>query len=230
MYIIIVGAGDIGSPLLELATREKHDVVVIERDEAVADEVAQNYDCLVLNTDATTMEALQEAGGEQADAIISTTESDATNIMVMFLAQELGIPSQVSVVHDPEHMSLFRRLGVNVLENPERLIAEYLYRAVQRPSVEDFMHLSGDAEIFEITVGEGGRLAGRTLAAADEEGVLPDDVRIVAVERDQSVVVPQGDTEIQEGDLVTVFSKRGFDPDLIETIAGESTTAVASEH
>lgn len=224
MYIIIVGAGDIGTPLLELASRENHDVVVIEKDETAANRVAQNYDCLVLHTDATTMDALEEAGGDQADAIISTTESDATNIMVMLLSQELEIPSQVSVVHNTEHMDLFRRLGVNVLENPERLIAEYLYRAVQRPSIKDFMHLSGDSEIFEITVADASPISGRSLVSADEEGVLPDDVRVVAIERNHSVLLPQGNTEIQAGDLVTVFSKRGFDPDIIEVFTGDGVS------
>jgi trk system potassium uptake protein TrkA len=225
MYILIVGAGDIGGPLLDLATREHHEVVVIERDEAVAQEIAGAHDCLVLNRDATTMEALEEADAGRADAIISTTDQDATNVMVMLLAQELEVPSQVSVVHDAEHMDLFRQLGVNVLENPEQLIAEYLYRAVQRPSIKDFMHLSGDAEIFEITVSEDGSIAGQTLASADEAGAIPDDVRIVAIERGRSVLLPQGDTEIQSGDLVTVFSKHGFVPDLIERFAGERVSA-----
>jgi trk system potassium uptake protein TrkA len=227
MYVIIVGAGDIGSQLLELATRESHDVVVIEKDETTATDVSRNYDCLVLNTDATTMDALEEAGGDRADAIISTTESDATNIMVMLLAQELEISSQVSIVHNPEHMKLFRQLGVNALENPEHLIAEYLYRAVQRPSVEDFMHLSGDAEVFEITVGESSPIADRSLATADEADILPDDVRVVAVERNQSVLLPQGDTEIRAGDLVTVFSKRGFDSDIIDVFVGEEASVSA---
>lgn len=229
MYIVIVGAGDIGSQLLELATRETHDVVVIEKDEAVATETARNYDCLVLNRDATTIDALKEAGGRQADAIISTTESDATNIMVMLLAEELDIPSQVSVVHNPEHMSLFRQLNVNVLENPEHLIAEYLYRAVQRPSIKDFMHLSDSAEIFEITVGEDSPMTARTLASADEADVLPNDVRVVAIERDQSVLLPQGDTEIRAGDLVTVFSKRGFDSEIIDVFVGDDASVTATE-
>ncbi|MFB6202527.1 MAG: NAD-binding protein, partial [Halorhabdus sp.] len=32
MYIIIVGAGDIGTPLIDIATRSGNEVVVIERD------------------------------------------------------------------------------------------------------------------------------------------------------------------------------------------------------
>lgn len=226
MYLIIVGAGDIETQLLELTTSEAHNVVVIDKDETAAERAGHNYDCLVLNADATTMDTLNEAGADQADAIISTTESDATNIMVMLLAQEMGIPSQVSVVHNPEHLSLFRQLGVNVLENPESLIAEYLLRAVQRPSITDFMHLADGAEIFEITVAEDGSIAGQSLATAKDSGVLPDDVLIVAIERNQSIILPTGETTIESGDLVTVFSKRGFDPEIIEVFAGSQATQV----
>ncbi|WP_435181806.1 potassium channel family protein [Halorussus sp. AFM4] len=225
MYIIIVGAGDIGAQLLDLVTREPNDVVVVESDEATANEVAQRHDCLVLNADATSMETLEEAGADRADAIVSTTDDDATNVMVMLLAREFGVPSQVSVVQNPEHMRLFRELEVTVLENPEHLIAEYLFRAVQRPSVEDFMHLAGGAEVFEITVGGDGPIAGRTLRDADEADVLPDDVRVVAIERDESALLPRGDTEVREGDLVTVFSKRGFAPEILGAFTGANREA-----
>ncbi|WP_227353852.1 potassium channel family protein [Haladaptatus salinisoli] len=221
MYLIIVGAGSIGSQLIKLATEQSNDVVVIEKDSNVAERAASTYDCLVINADATIMETLEEAGGDQADAIISTTDEDAINIMVMLLAQELDIPSLVSVVHNPEHMQVFRQIGVNVLENPQHLIAEYLYRAVQRPSVKDFMHLGDNAEVFEITATKGSEIVGTTLREADERGLLGDDVLIVAIQRGQSVITPRGETEIRTGDLVTVFSKRGFAPDVMELFTGD---------
>ncbi|WP_148417045.1 TrkA family potassium uptake protein, partial [Haloferax sp. KTX1] len=108
MYIITVGAGDIGTPLIEIATGTGNEVVVIERDAARADEVASEFDCMVLNADATVKETLEDAGADRADAIITTTDQDATNVMVSLLAQELDIPAIVSVVHNPEHMNLFK--------------------------------------------------------------------------------------------------------------------------
>lgn len=222
MYVIVVGAGAIGSQVIELAIEGGNEVVVIEKNSEVANVAASQYDCLVLNADATIAENLEDAGAGQADAIISTTDVDATNIMVMLLAQEIGIPTLVSVVHTPEHMSVFRKIGVNVLENPQRLIAEYLYRAVQRPAVEDFMHLAGGAEIFEVTVTETAPIAGRTLQEADTAGLLGEDVLVVAVERGHTTVTPKGGTEIRPGDVVTVFSRRGFAPDVMATFTDET--------
>ena len=90
MYIVIVGAGDIGTPLIEIATRGGNEVVVVERHEGRAEEAASRFDCLVLNADATVKDTLVDAGADRADAVISTTDQDATNIMVCLLAQEFG--------------------------------------------------------------------------------------------------------------------------------------------
>ncbi|PSP55209.1 TrkA family potassium uptake protein [Halobacteriales archaeon QS_1_67_19] len=214
MYIVIVGAGSIGSPLIEIATAGGNEVVVIERHEQRAERAASEYDCLVINDDATTKETLLDAGADRADALISTTDQDATNIMVSLLANELDVPNVVSVVHDAEHMDLFARIGVNTMENPQRLIAEHLYRGAKRPSIVDYMRIGDEAEVFEIRVGEDAAIADKTIQEAAAEGLLSDEVLIVAVERngDDRPITPRGNTEIHVGDLVTVYSGEGATP------------------
>ena len=183
MYAIVVGAGDIGTPLIDIATRSGNDVVVIEHNAERAEEAADEFDCLVLNDNATTKDALEGAGAERADALISTTEADATNFMVCLIAQELDIPEIVSVVHNPEHMSIFEQIGVNTMENPQRLIAEH------------------------------------TLVDSNEEGLLYDNMLVVAIERngaenpEAEPATPRGDTRIEVGDLLTVYSATGATPE-----------------
>ena len=218
MYIVIVGAGDTGRPLIEIATKGGNEVVVIERDSDRAEKASREFDCLVINDDATSKETLRDAGIDRADALISTTDQDATNIMVSLLAQELDVPDIVSVVNDPEHMNLYRQIGVNTMENPQRLIAEYLYRAVRRPSIVDFMRIGDEAEVFEITVQESAPIAGKTLMEANEDGLLGDEMLIVAIERDGEghPITPRGNTRIETGDLVTVYSGMGTTPDVTD--------------
>jgi threonine dehydrogenase-like Zn-dependent dehydrogenase len=62
MYIVIVGAGNIGSPLIEIATVGGNEVVVIERDEEKVERAADTYDCLVIDDGATVKETLLDAG------------------------------------------------------------------------------------------------------------------------------------------------------------------------
>jgi len=218
MYIVIVGAGDIGTPLLEIATRGGNEVVVIERNEGRAERAATNFDCLVIQDDATAMSTLEDAGADRADALISTTDADATNIMVCLLAQELSAPNIVSVVHNPEHMNLFEQIGVNTMQNPQRLIAEYLYRAVSQPSIVDYMHVGDRAEVFETEVRENAPISGLTLSEANQEGLVGDDVLVLAVEREgsHSPVTPRGNTRIEAGDLITIYSQVGATLDVTD--------------
>ncbi|ERG91808.1 MAG: K+ transport system, NAD-binding component, partial [Haloquadratum walsbyi J07HQW1] len=87
MYLVVVGAGDIGTPLIEIATRGGNEVVVIEHDDERAEHAATDHDCLVINDDATVKDTLVDAGADRADALISTTDQDAVNIMVCLLAK-----------------------------------------------------------------------------------------------------------------------------------------------
>ncbi|ERH12435.1 MAG: K+ transport system, NAD-binding component [halophilic archaeon J07HB67] len=218
MYIIIVGAGDIGSPLIDISTRSGDEVVVIERDQTRADEVAQEYDCLVLHADATSKDTLADADAGRADAVISTTEQDATNVMVCLLAEEFGVPTVTAVVHNPEHRGLFQKIGVNTIENPQELLADHLYRAVARPAIVDYMRIGKRAEVFEITVTDTAPVAGKTLTQIGEDGSLNDDVLIVAVEREgvDRPLTPRGNTRIEAGDTLTVYSATGADPELTD--------------
>lgn len=217
MYVIIVGAGDIGTPLVDIATRSGNEVVVIERDEERASQTAEEYDCLVLNTDATTKGSLIDAGADRADALISTTNRDATNIMVCLLATELALPGVVSVVHNPDHMGIFERIGVNTIENPQRLIAEYLYRTVKRPTIVDYMRVGERAEVFEIDVAPEAPIAGKTLQEAGDS-LLGDDVLIVAIERDSESdpITPRGNTRVHSGDRLTIYSGTGATPEVTD--------------
>ncbi len=172
----------------------------------------------MLNVDATTKDTLEDADAEQAHALISTTDQDATNVMTCLLAKEFEIPAILSVVHNPEHMGLFEQIGVNTIENPQQLIAEYLSRAMTRPAIVDYMCIGKDAEVFEITVTEEAPIVGKTLQQATQAGLITDEMLVVATERDghDHPITPRGNTTIKKGDLLTVYSGVGADPEITD--------------
>ncbi|MFB6150709.1 MAG: winged helix-turn-helix transcriptional regulator [Haloarculaceae archaeon] len=81
----------------------------------------------------------------------------------------------------------------------------------EKPSITDFMDLAGDAEVVELTVRENAAIAGMSLREANTEGLLDDELLVVAIERDGEVVTPHGETVVRAGDLVTLFVRAGFD-------------------
>lgn len=209
MYVIIVGAGRTGSTVIDLATKDEHEVVVIEQDTEVAEEVSSTYDCMVINADAASKEILLEAGIEEADALISTTESDSVNLKITMFGKQYGVETLVSSVNDPDDIELFEDLGVNIVESPHRLNGQYLYRAVQHPEIQDFMAVAGDAEIFEATVEPDAPIDGLSLIDADKEDLLPNETIIVAIVHNEELLIPDGATEIKAGDIVTIFARNG---------------------
>lgn len=205
MYIIVVGGGKTGTALVDLAVADGNDVVAIEIDQEKASRLSEQYDCLVLNEDATTNGTLREAGVDRADAVISTTNVDAVNIMTMLLAQEHGVANLLSVVHEPQHLPVFEKIGVNVIENPQRLVAENLYNAVQYPRVGDFVEITDETDLLELTVDEGVPVAGLSLAEAKQSGALPAGVLVVAVESSEGLRPPDGSTRLDVGAVVDVL-------------------------
>jgi len=220
MYMIIVGAGSIGTSLIDLSVKEKNNVVVIDSSPDRGREISSRYDVTVLTGNATSSETLREAGSERADALIVTTSDDAVNLMVVSIAADLGISSIVSVVNDEEHADFFRKLGANVMENPEDVVAHHLYNAVKRPSVQDFAMLPQDAQIFRLQVASESPLIDRSVSDAVKREIIPASMRILAVDRGGKQSIPSDDVVVEENDLLTLFSLEPVGDELIEKLTG----------
>lgn len=88
--------------------------------------------------------------------------------------------------------------------------------------------LAGEAKVIDVTVADGAHATGETIQALSERGLLREGLLIVAIERDGEVLMPNGETTIQEGDLLTVLSQHGDAQELVEVFTGptEGTEAV----
>jgi trk system potassium uptake protein TrkA len=203
VYLIIVGLGGIGKNLVEIATKDKNDVVVIDEDEKRCKEIATQYDVLTIVGDATQKSTLEEANAQRANALIATTSDDAANLMMALTAKELGTKNTIAVVNQEEHVDMFKKADVSMLENPDMTVARHLYLSAKRPRIKDFITIGrGKAEIFEVVVTENSRAVGKQLSELNiKKGI------VVAIERNSDIILPTGEAIIEAGDLVTIFAK-----------------------
>lgn len=208
MHIIIVGSGRTGKHVIESAISDKQDVYVIEKDQETANWVATNYDCVVINADATNPETLKEAKAEQADAIIVTTNDDAINALVILLAKKLGIKRLITSVNNDDLLPVFEQLGIDTVESPHRLNGKYLYRAMQGPNVKEFLDLGDGFELLEMIVEKNSRIANKYIKQLTKEKIFPQDSLVVLVKRNNQVIVPEGETRIFVNDILVVLSKK----------------------
>jgi trk/ktr system potassium uptake protein len=207
MRIIIVGLGGIGQNLVRIAVSEKHNVVAIDNNPKKCSDIVTRFDMISVNGDATSAAILDEAGLSEADVVIATTSSDAVNLMVMLQARDRGIKNLRAIVNEPEHAEIFQKEGITIHKNPAAIVAGDIYNNMLRPGINDFVMLgAGKAEIVDIIIKEGAKSAGKSI----KDIGLPNNVLVIAIERGDDVIIPDGNTVILPGDSVFVFIRKNI--------------------
>lgn len=88
----------------------------------------------------------------------------------------------------------------------------------------DFINLAGDSEVTEVTVRTNAPITGLTLQEAGQQGLLDEDILIITIERDGTVLTPHGETEIWADDVVTVFAQTGIKDETLDAFLGNKTS------
>ena len=221
MHIIIVGSGRTGKHVIESAINDNHDVFVIEKSKEAAEAMALKYDCIVINADATNIDALKEAKAEKADALIVTTNDDAVNSLVILLAKQLGVKRLVSSVNNEDHLPVFETLGIDTVESPYRLNGKYLYRAVQGPNVKEFLDLGDGYEVLELIVEQNSKVANKFIKELNKERILPSDTRIILIKRNNQIIIPDGESRVFINDIVVILTNKNKVSEVSKIVGNE---------
>jgi trk system potassium uptake protein TrkA len=205
MNILIAGGGSVGRFIAEQLVGSSHTVTILDNDPGVVGRYEGTIEGVGwIRGDACDIDSLQRAGLETADVVAAVTGDDEDNLVVSLLAkQEFAVPRVVSRVNNPKNEWMFNETwGVDVSVSTPHLITGLVQEAV---SVGSFVRLlsfeGGRAKLAEVTLAEGS-------PAADKEIVelgFPRDATVVAILRDEKVVVPRGDTILRLGDEVMVL-------------------------
>jgi trk system potassium uptake protein TrkA len=154
--------------------------------------------------DACDTDLLRRAGLERADVVAAVTGDDEDNLVVSLIArQEFGVPRVVARVNNPKNEWMFDQTwGVDVAVSTPHLITGLVQEAV---TVGSFVRLlsfeGGRAKLAEVTLAHDSPALDREIA----ELGFPRDATVVAILRDEKVVVPRGETILREGDEVMVL-------------------------
>jgi len=81
--------------------------------------------------------------------------------------------------------------------------------------------LAGDADVVEVLVGEEAPIVGKTLQEANEDQLVPSDVLVVRINREEGTITPTGETLIKENDFVTIHSRSGVTEGTLQTFTGK---------
>ena len=206
MYIIVVGAGNLGSYLAQILLEEDHDVVVVERDEKVCEKISNELDLVATKGDGTDPKVLEKAGIKEAEAVVALTGQDETNMVISLLAKELGAKNVAARIGRVEYdESVLKKLGIDIVIHPEAAAAGYIAELITKPEVLDLAFISrGEAEIMELEISQKSKIAGKKVKEIEH----PPGSAIVAVYKHENLIIPEADTTIDVGTKVLILAKR----------------------
>ena len=205
MKIIIAGAGNVGTHLAKLLSREKQDIILMDDDEEKLSALSANFDLLTVAASPSSISGLKEVGVKEADLFIAVTPDESRNMTACMLATNLGAKKTVARIDNyeyllPKNKEFFQKLGVDSLIYPEMLAAKEIVTAVRRPWTRQYWELFGGALILiGVKVRDNSRLVNKHLSELLNEQKL---YHIVAIKRQNETVIPRGTDRIESGDIV----------------------------
>lgn len=115
MYVIIVGAGRVGTAVARRLLEVDQEITVIERDPGRCAALESEIGGVVVQGDATEFNVLAKAGAMRAQVLIATGRRDHENLVVCQMAKNLfNVGRVMSIVNVSEHIELFDRLEIDV--------------------------------------------------------------------------------------------------------------------
>ncbi len=209
--IIIVGCGKVGITLVEQLLKEGHDITIIDKNPKKIQALTNRYDVMGVVGNGASYNIQIEAGIENADLLISVTESDELNLLCCTVAKRVGECAAIARVRTPDYSNetnyLREKLGLVMIINPELEAANEAARILYLPTaleVNTFAH--GQAELIKFKLPEGNPLSDKTIASIGKS--YAKNILICAIERAGQVHIPSGKFRLMAGDSVSFVASR----------------------
>ena len=160
--------------------------------------------------------ALIEAGASNARVLLDLTADSDETLQVCQLAREkFDIPLVISRIADVELIPDLQEAGIKVVQ-PELATAMALEGAVRYPTAFDvLLHQTENIEVTEVKVNNQ-KFTGSRLA----EIRLPGDALILSLKREDTVLVPDGETILQANDQLGLIGSPNSIAEAIAILKG----------
>ncbi len=204
MRVAIAGAGTVGTAIAKDLDASGHDVLLIEKDLELLERLRPSLDVTWVAADACEVSSLDAAGMGTVDVAVAATGDDEDNLVISLLAkQEFAVPRVVARVNHPKNQWLFNESwGVDVSVSTPALMTALVEEAVSVGTLVRLLQFEGgSAHLVEVTLAEHSPAEGSSLADLS----LPRTATVVAVVRQDHLVVPRGDTMLSAGDEVLLL-------------------------
>ncbi len=214
MYVIVVGAGEVGTYVAERLSRENHDVAVIDRDRVALRDVEEHLDVLTVLGSGTHPEILRAAGIGRAEMIVAVTSQDEVNLVCCLVGKQAGIARTVCRLEDADLRSrksapLHEAMGVDLIIDPDYETAQEILELLEYPGASEVAEMAGgEVVVIGARLPPGAPIVGRSLVSIAQDFEPEWEFLFGVITRGEQTIIPRGDVTLEADDLVRVLCKR----------------------
>ena len=202
---IIMGGGK-ATVRVALTVPDYMNVKIIEQDEKRCEKLNTllcDTDCMVIHGDGRDLGLLVEEGIRNTQAFVALTDNAEANILACLTAKRLGVRKTIALVENLDYVSMAEGLDIGTIINKKTIAASHIYQMMLDADVSNMRSLMlVDSDVAEFTAAENSPV---TKKAVKDLG-LPFGVAIGGLVRDGHGMLVNGNSRIQAGDSVMVFS------------------------
>ena len=213
MKIIIAGAGEVGTHLAKMLSKEDQDITLLDSDQSRLDMIDSNYNLMTWNGSTSSFDSLSDVGVADADLYIAVTPYETRNITSCAIAKRLGAKKTVARIDNseflvPENKKVLRDIGTDFLIYPENVAANEIATALSHNWARYWAELhDGRLLLIGVKIHANSVLLNVKLK---DLPVTPHDFHIAAIKRSSETIIPNGNDEILPGDFVYFITTPPF--------------------
>lgn len=219
MKIVIAGAGEVGTHLAKLLSRENQDITLIDTDGDRLAIMDATCNLLTYRGSPISFSVLREARVGKCDLFIAVTPEETTNVVACTMAKSIGAKKTVARIDNYEFMrdnnpQFFRNQGIDVMIYPEYLAAKEILKALQRNWVRNWFEIhEGQLIVVGVKIRDTAPLANTQLKDLSS---VTHEFHVSAIKRNHETIIPRGDDFIRPGDIIYVTTTLSGIDDLRE--------------
>ncbi|MCU0645434.1 MAG: Trk system potassium transporter TrkA [bacterium] len=226
MNIIIIGAGDIGYHLAKMLSYEKHDIMLIEKEQDRYTRASETLDARVIHGSGTSFTLLESAGVEKADLVVAVTDSDETNLLAAIAAKQYGVERTVARVKNREFLRTdapinAQKFNIDLIIHPESVAAQGAVRLLRQGAATDFIEFAkGKIIVMGIQLDRDNPILNIPLSELSKR--YPEFIfRVIAIHRKDTTKIPRGNDFLIHNDRIFVIVARENVQDVVRITGKE---------
>ena len=134
--------------------------------------------------------------------LLALTNDDETNIITSAIARKNNCKSLI-LINNSEYNNLKDVLGIDRIIDPRMITVSKILKHIHKGKIESVYSIGNNqGEVIHSQALKNSKLINKSLSDAS----IPDGVRIGLIRKNDKIIIPNGDTVIQEGDDVVFLS------------------------